>query len=75
VQGNKIGTDVTGTQPLGNGTGIDLTLSLQNLIGGTAVGAGPTAAIPDASNYCPCLANVRMHFTGLVNGATVARKS
>jgi titin len=39
IQGNLIGTDVTGTQPLGNTTGIDLEGSY-NLIGGTTTGAG-----------------------------------
>jgi hypothetical protein len=41
VQGNRIGTDVTGTQPLGNTTGIALDLdSSLNTIGGTEPGAG-----------------------------------
>jgi hypothetical protein len=44
VQGNTIGTDVTGTQALGNGTGIYMTASSGNLIGGTGVGTGNTIA-------------------------------
>ena len=45
VQGNLVGTDVTGTQPLGNGGGVDLELgSTDNLVGGTAVGAGNVIA-------------------------------
>jgi hypothetical protein len=41
VQGNTIGTDVTGTVALGNGgNGVDLTNGSHNLIGGTAAGAG-----------------------------------
>ena len=39
IQGNRIGTDVSGAQALGNGTGIDLG-SAHNLVGGTAPGAG-----------------------------------
>jgi titin len=46
VQGNRIGTDVTGTNPLGNaGNGVHLEdTSNNNLIGGTAAGAGNTIA-------------------------------
>ena len=41
IQGNFIGTDVTGTHPLGNGgAGIGMTDSGDNTIGGTASGAG-----------------------------------
>jgi titin len=41
VQGNTIGTDVTGTQPLGNARhGVFIEGGLNNLIGGTAAGAG-----------------------------------
>src|SRR5207237_1346359 len=41
VQGNFIGTDITGTQNLGNGLrGITLLDSAGNSIGGTAAGAG-----------------------------------
>jgi hypothetical protein len=35
VQGNYIGTDVTGTQALGNGIGVDIAFGPNNLIGGT----------------------------------------
>jgi hypothetical protein len=39
VQGNFIGTDVTGTQDLGNGeTGVGITFAPNNTIGGTAAG-------------------------------------
>lgn len=41
VQGNYIGLDVTGTQPLGNGkAGIELNAAQDNLIGGLEPGAG-----------------------------------
>jgi parallel beta-helix repeat protein len=43
VQGNLIGTDVTGTAPLGNGVGVFLTFS-NKTIGGTAPGEGNTIA-------------------------------
>jgi parallel beta-helix repeat protein len=39
VQGNYIGTDVSGTLPLGNGVGIELQ-GIDNLVGGTEPGAG-----------------------------------
>jgi hypothetical protein len=38
IQGNLVGTDITGTQALGNGTGV-LLGSSANLLGGTADGA------------------------------------
>jgi parallel beta-helix repeat protein len=45
IQGNFLGTDVTGTQPLGNaGIGIDVSYSPKNTIGGTAPGAGNVIA-------------------------------
>jgi len=41
IQGNLIGTDITGTRPLGNGgDGIGMVDSGDNTIGGTAAGAG-----------------------------------
>ncbi|MDQ5825832.1 MAG: S-layer homology domain-containing protein [Chloroflexota bacterium] len=40
VQGNFIGTNRSGTQGLGNGTGITINGGVSNLIGGTTVGAG-----------------------------------
>jgi hypothetical protein len=39
IQGNLVGTDITGTQALGNTTGVELG-SAGNLLGGTAPGAG-----------------------------------
>ena len=39
LQGNRIGTDVTGTKPLGNFTGV-ISTGFNNLIGGTEPGAG-----------------------------------
>jgi titin len=39
VQGNYIGTDATGTQPLGNGLGVNL-IGSNNLLGGTVAGTG-----------------------------------
>jgi hypothetical protein len=41
IQGNKIGTDITGTVAMGNsGDGIDLIDEFDNTIGGTVAGAG-----------------------------------
>ncbi|NBC17996.1 MAG: T9SS type A sorting domain-containing protein [Bacteroidetes bacterium] len=41
IQGNYVGTDATGTQDLGNGTnGINLFNASENVVGGTAEGAG-----------------------------------
>jgi hypothetical protein len=44
VQGNFIGTDVTGTRPLGNAIGVLLHNARNNTIGGTAPGAGNVIA-------------------------------
>ncbi len=45
VQNNLIGTDITGSLPLGNGDGIQIVGgSSSNTIGGTAAGAGNTIA-------------------------------
>ena len=45
VEGNLIGTDITGANPLGNATGVLISGgSLDNTIGGTATGAGNTIA-------------------------------
>ena len=45
VQSNLIGTDITGSNPLGNGTGVLISgSSLDNTIGGTTTGAGNTIA-------------------------------
>jgi CSLREA domain-containing protein len=41
IQGNKIGTDITGTMPLGNGNcGIAVGLTSNGIIGGTSAGQG-----------------------------------
>ena len=40
IQGNTIGADATGTKALGNWYGISISGGADNLIGGTAVGAG-----------------------------------
>jgi hypothetical protein len=44
VQGNRIGTDHTGTQPIGNGVGVEFVNAGANVVGGTAPGAGNTIA-------------------------------
>jgi hypothetical protein len=41
IQGNYVGTDVTGTKPLGNGAnGINLQSMFDDIVGGTTAGAG-----------------------------------
>lgn len=41
IQGNKIGTDITGTMPMGNGNcGIAVSLTSDGIIGGTSAGEG-----------------------------------
>ncbi len=70
VQGNFIGTDTTGSQPLGNGTdGIQIPLETSsvsdaNIIGGTAAGTGNTIAFNGRvgvwvaqGNHIPILGN------------------
>jgi hypothetical protein len=44
VQGNRIGTDATGTAPLPNGTGVLIAGSSNNAVGGPQPGAGNTIA-------------------------------
>ncbi|HZT06161.1 MAG TPA: CSLREA domain-containing protein [Chloroflexota bacterium] len=45
IQGNFIGTDRTGTIDLGNGgTGVSITASSSNVVGGTSTGAGNVVA-------------------------------
>jgi streptogramin lyase len=44
VEGNYIGTDATGTVALGNRVGVVIDVSINNVIGGTANGAGNTIA-------------------------------
>ena len=45
IEGNRIGTDISGMNPIGNGNGIQIDGgSFDNTIGGTAVGAGNTIA-------------------------------
>src|SRR5262249_39897202 len=39
VQGNYIGTDLTGTAPLGNAQGVAVQNGMNDLVGGTAAGA------------------------------------
>jgi titin len=83
VQGNLIGTDVTGTQALGNGgNGIALsTLSgpgvTNNTIGGTASGAGNVIAGNTGSGVSLSNANTRGNviqgnFIGLNRAGTAA---
>jgi titin len=40
IQGNYLGTDLTGTQPMGNGIGVWIESGSNNLIGGKAAGQG-----------------------------------
>lgn len=52
VQGNFIGTDESGTQPLGNGAGVQiLHLASNNTIGGIAPGAGNRVAFTTAGPF------------------------
>jgi hypothetical protein len=53
VQGNLIGTDATGTQPIPNGIGVQVS-SNNNLIGGTTAGAGNIIAF----NNGPAMDNI-----------------
>jgi parallel beta-helix repeat protein len=47
VQGNLIGTDAAGTAPLPNDTGVDISASGDNTVGGTAPGAGNVISAND----------------------------
>ena len=50
IEGNRIGTDVTGTANLGNtGDGVNIVSSPNNTIGGTAAGAGNSIAFNTAA--------------------------
>lgn len=49
VEGNYIGTDVSGTQALGNHTGVSISGWSDNTVGGTAAGAGNTISGNDNS--------------------------
>jgi hypothetical protein len=50
VQGNRIGTDAGGTQPLGNANGgVYFVNTTGNLVGGTAAGAGNVIAFNDGA--------------------------
>jgi len=40
IEGNYVGTDVTGTVAIANATGVDITAANSNTVGGTASGAG-----------------------------------
>jgi hypothetical protein len=64
IEGNRIGTDVTGTKKLGNGDGINVIDSTSNTIGGTVPGAGNLisgnygAGIGMSAVYAACSGNV-----------------
>jgi CSLREA domain-containing protein len=44
IQGNKIGTDVSGQSPIPNQAGVEMFFGTNNVIGGEAAGAGNTIA-------------------------------
>lgn len=48
IQGNRIGTDVTGTAALGNLGGVSITGAMNNTIGGTAAAAANLIAFNGA---------------------------
>ncbi|MGI0481987.1 choice-of-anchor Q domain-containing protein [Geminocystis sp. CENA526] len=73
VQGNYIGTDVTGTQPLGNGSGSGIRITgANNTIGGTVAGEGNIIAynsgngvfVVDGFNANPSLNNAGNNISG-----------
>lgn len=84
VAGNFIGTDVTGTQKIGNGVGVGLWLSDQNRIGTNSDGVGDTTELNlvsgngvgvllNGSNRNTIAGNyVGTDVTGSTNTATVA---
>ncbi len=73
VQGNIIGADIAGTQPLGNlaGGGIIISNSPDNAIGGTAAGAGNIIAFNGGGTpQCTAdLAGIWVHHHPAINNA------
>jgi hypothetical protein len=74
VQGNFIGTDATGTLPLGNDRGIGLLLVSGNVIGGTTAGSGNViSGNLSAGVYTAAVANqVQRNFIGTDGTGTLA---
>jgi parallel beta-helix repeat protein len=79
VQGNYIGTDVTGTKALGNGTGVSIFNGINNTLGGATSGArnviaGSTGAGVDISGQQGSLAGlvVQGNYVGTDATGTVA---
>jgi IPT/TIG domain len=68
IQGNRIGTDVTGTLPIPNGNfGIEVsvfTSSTSGTIGGTAAGAGNIIAFNLGAGVSVCCANTGWRIVG-----------
>ncbi len=75
VQGNLIGTDRTGTQPLGNSFGVAMDGSSNNAIGGTETGAGNVLASSEGPgiglNFNCAGARVEGNFIGTDRSGTL----
>jgi titin len=69
IQGNIIGADITGTQPLGNTGGILVSDAPGNTIGGTAAGAGNIIAFNGSVVCNPFSAGIWVHNAAAVSNA------